>query len=152
MKEWKEHFWVFGFPPLLWMGIIICMSSIPGRYIPHAYYLHQLGHFIEYFIFGILLARALAHLRIKLNVWKLSILSISLIVFFAAFDEWRQSFVPGRQAIPITIFFDAIYATLGIALYSRIYFVILMGKRNQLRSRRRGSSQDLPEEGMTRYL
>ena len=152
MKEWKKRFWVFGFPPLLWIAVILGLSSIPGRYLPRSVLFHHAGHLVEYGVFGVLLARALAHLRIKLNVWKLSILSISLIVFFAAFDEWRQSFVPGRQAIPITIFFDAIYATLGIALYSRIYFVILMGKRNQLRSRRRGSSQDLPEEGMTRYL
>jgi VanZ family protein len=136
MEIWKKRFWVFGFPPLLWMGVIFCLSSIPGRYVSRDYLLHHLGHLIEYFVFGVLLARAFAHLRIRLNVWMLSLLSIALIVFFAAFDEWRQSFVPGRHARLDTIFFDGLYATLGVALYSRIVYVILMRKRKALRLRR----------------
>ena len=130
MEEWKKRFWVFGFPPLLWMGVIFCLSSIPGRYVPKGWFLHQIGHLIEYSVFGVLLARALAHLRIKLNVLTLSFLSVFLIALFAIFDEWRQSFVPGRQAIPITIFFDAAYATLGVTLYDEIIFVLLKKKRN----------------------
>lgn len=144
MEKIKKHFWVFVFPALLWMLVIFIMSSIPGRYLPHGRIYHTIGHFIEYFIFGVLLARALAHLRIKLNVWKLSFLSIALIVLFAVFDEWRQSFVPGRSAIPITILYDGLYATLGVSLYSRIYFVMLMGKKKKMRSRRRAS---LPKSG-----
>jgi VanZ family protein len=139
MEEWKKRFWVFGFPPLLWMGIICALSSIPGQYIPRSWLFHHVGHLIEYSVFGVLLARALAHLRIKLNVWTLSLLSIGLIVLFAIFDEWRQSFVSGRHAIPITIFFDGVYATLGVAMYSQIVFVFLMRKRNILRSKRSAS-------------
>jgi VanZ family protein len=136
MESWKKRFWVFGFPLLLWMSVIFCFSSVPGRYLPRSYLVHHLGHLVEYFVFGVLLARALAHLRIKLNVWMLSLLSIVLILIFAVFDEWRQSFVPGRHARIDTIFFDGVYATLGVAIYSRIVFVYLMQKRKNMRSRR----------------
>ena len=129
MEEWKKRFWVFGFPPLLWMVIILGLSSIPGWYIPKSWLFHHLGHFIEYFVFGILLARAFAHLNIKLNVLKLSLLSVILIAIFALFDEWRQSFVPGRTSQLITVFFDAAYAVLGVALYDEIVFFLPKGKK-----------------------
>ena len=137
MKEWKKRFWVFGFPPLLWMAVILGLSSIPGRYLPRSFLLHHVAHLIEYSVFGVLLARALAHLRIKLNVLKLSLLSVLLIVLFAIVDEWRQSFVPGRHARIDTIFFDGGYATLGVALYSQIVFGLLMLKRKKLSLDRR---------------
>jgi len=143
MEKWKKRFWVFGFPPILWMGGIFGLSSIPGRYIPKVFLIHEIGHLVEYVVFGILLARAFAHLRIKLNVWKLSFLSIALIFMFAAFDEWRQSFVPGRSARLITIFLDGTYAALGVAVYSQIVFALLVRKRNKLRLRRNTLSSEV---------
>ena len=124
MEAWKKRFWTFGFPPLLWMVVIFCLSSVPGKHIPKIYLLHQAAHLIEYSVFGVLLARALAHLEIKLNVWTLSLLSVLLIAFFAIFDEWRQSFVPGRTGNLSTVFFDTAYAILGVALYDEIVFVL----------------------------
>ena len=124
MEAWKKRFWIFGFPPLLWMLVIFTLSSIPGRYIPRSLPVHHFGHFIEYSVFGVLLARALAHLNIRLNVLTLSLLSILLIILFAIFDEWRQSFVPGRHNNWYTIFFDGAYATLGVAFYDEIVFVL----------------------------
>ena len=146
VKKWKKRFWVFGFPPLLWMLVIFGLSSIPGQYIPRIYLVHEIGHLAEYFVFGILLARAFAHLRIKLNVWTLALLSVGLIVLFAMFDEWRQSFVPGRHARLDTIFFDGFYATLGVGLYSQIVFAILIRKRNKLRLRRNAISSEVWEK------
>jgi len=128
MEAWKRRFWVFGFPPILWMLIIAGLSSIPGQYLPRSYWAHQAAHWVEYTVFGVLLARALAHLNIKLNVWTLSLLSVVLIVLFACFDEWRQSFVPGRHAQIETVFFDAAYAVLGVFFYDD---VILLRKHQE---------------------
>ena len=129
MDEGKKNFWVFEFPPLLWMGIIFCLSSIPGRYVPRSWLFHHAGHFIEYSVLGVLLARAMAHLKIKWNVLMFSFLSVVLIILYALFDEWRQSFVPGRTCSLNTVFFDAAYAILGVVLYDEIVFVLRKKKR-----------------------
>ncbi len=142
MEKWKKRFWIFGFPPILWMVAIFLMSSIPGRYIPNLFLIHEIGHLIEYSVFGILLARAFAHLRIRLNVWKLALLSVGLIVAFAAFDEWRQSFVPGRSARLVTVFLDGLYATIGVAVYSQLVFAVLVIKRHHMRLRRNALSSE----------
>lgn len=122
MNEEKKNFLAFELPPLLWMLIILGFSSIPGKYIPSIYLLHQAAHFFEYFVFGVLVARGLAHLKVKLSVFKLSVLSVVLAVLFALFDEWRQSFVPGRSCRLSTVFFDTAYALLGVLLYDEIVF------------------------------
>jgi VanZ family protein len=129
MEEGKKDFVVFELPPLLWMGVIFCLSSIPGRYIPSSLLFHQIGHFIEYFVFGVLLARGLAHLKIKLNAVSLSLLSVFLVVLFAFFDEWRQGFVPGRVRDFTTVFFDAVYALFGIFLYEEFVFKLFRKKK-----------------------
>ncbi len=130
MEQRKRRFWAFGFPPLLWMGVIFTLSSIPGKHIPKGWLIHQAAHFVEYFVLGLLLARALAHLQIKLRVLTLSLLSVLGVLLFAIFDEWRQSFVPGRSSDLVTVLFDGGYAALGVAFYDEVVFVFL-GKRKK---------------------
>ena len=129
MNERKKNFLVFGLPPLLWMLIILGLSSIPGKYIPKAYALHQAAHFTEYSIFGVLLARGFAHLQKRLNVLQLSILTVILGVIFAFLDEWRQSFVPGRSCNLSTVFFDMAYIVVGVFLYDEVVFFLSRKKR-----------------------
>lgn len=117
MKARQHDLLIFGLPPLLWMFVIFCLSSIPGRYIPSDRFLHQAAHFTEYAILGVLLTRGLAHIVKGLKVLKMSLLSVLMIFLFAAFDEWRQSFVPGRGCSLDTVFFDTAYAIFGVILY-----------------------------------
>lgn len=135
MEEGKKNFLKFGLPPLLWMVVIFCGSSIPGHYVPKNYYFHQIAHFIEYSIFGVLLTRGFAHIVKGLGVLKMSALSVLLIVIFALFDEWRQSFVPGRGCSINTVFFDTAYAIFGVTLYDEVVFLL---------SRRKKKAEDRP--------
>jgi VanZ family protein len=128
MEKWKNDFLTFELPPLLWMGVILCLSSIPGRYFPSNQLFHQAAHCFEYLVFGILLARGLAHLKIKLNAASLLFVSLGLITLFAVFDEWRQGFVPGRMSNPKTVFFDALYALAGVFIYEEFAFKLFKKK------------------------
>ena len=135
MDERKKDFLKFGLPPLLWMVVIFCGSSTPGLYIPKNYYLHQSAHFIEYSIFGILLTRGFAHIVKGLGMFKMSVLSVLLILAFALFDEWRQSFVPGRGCSLNTVFFDTAYAIFGVSLYDEVIFLLSRKKPKSVEPR-----------------
>lgn len=129
MEEGRKNFWIFGFPPLMWMMIIFGLSSVPGKYVPKGVLIHQMAHFVEYAVFGVLLARGFAHLKKRLGVLELSILSVVLAVVFAFFDEWRQSFVPGRMCNFGTVIFDTVYAILGVSIYDEVALILSHKKR-----------------------
>ncbi len=82
-------------------------------------------------------------MRIRLNIWQFVLLSVVLILVFASFDEWRQGWTPGRHARLDTVFFDGVYATLGILLYSQIVFAILVVKKHHLRLRRNANTAEV---------
>jgi VanZ family protein len=83
--------------------------------LPHAspstldlihHYIRKSAHFSEYFVFSLLVLRAIcaghagSHLR-----WAL--VSILLVIGYAALDEFHQSFVPGRTALVTDVMIDA---------------------------------------------
>jgi len=129
MDQEKKNFLMFELPPLVWMLAILGFSSIHGKYIPSSNLLHQGAHFVEYSVFGVLLARGFSHFKKRLSVLKFSTLSVFLIVLFAFFDEWRQSFVPGRSCNFITVFFDTAYAIVGVSLYDEAVLLLSRKKR-----------------------
>jgi len=129
MEEGNKNLLKFGLPPLLWMLVIMGFSSMPGVLIPNNYYIHQIAHFIEYSIFGVLLTRGFAHIVRGLGVLRMSALSVLLIVLFALFDEWRQSLVPGRGCSLNTVFFDTAYAIFGVTLYDEVAFLLSRKKK-----------------------
>jgi VanZ family protein len=112
--RWLKYWW----PVILWAGVIFTFSTgtftsdntsrviIPAlRWMfPHAlaetlslihHVIRKSGHFIEYFIFSLLLLRALRAGRRDFGLrWALIV--ILIVAGYAALDEFHQSFVPGR--------------------------------------------------------
>lgn len=84
-------------PPFLWMGVIFAASSVPATALPSPpEYVMFLAHFLEFFILGILLFRAMnGGLR---NPVTLAALFIAFLLCFGygVLDEFHQLFVPGR--------------------------------------------------------
>lgn len=69
----------------------------------------KLGHFSEYFVLGVLIARALRDER----GWQLhhALLAVALAGSYAVTDELHQRFVPGRTAAAGDVVIDTLGAT-----------------------------------------
>jgi VanZ family protein len=74
----------------------------------------KLGHFTEYFIFTVLLARALR----KENRGALSmrhyLISLAVAILYAVSDEFHQTFVPSRSATVVDVWIDTCGGIAGI--------------------------------------
>ena len=115
-----ERLWRYG-PLLLWLVFISFASTsefsalntsqvfrplilwiFPGlsdaRVATLHFLLRKLGHFSEYFVLGILAARAFAGSFNELLRRRWFEIALLLIVCYALLDEFHQSFVPGRTA------------------------------------------------------
>ena len=112
--RWLKYWW----PAILWAVVIFTFSTgtftsentsrviIPAlRWMfPHAmaetlalihHVVRKSGHFVEYFIFSLLLLHALRAGRRDFGMrWALIV--ILIVAVYAALDEFHQSFVPGR--------------------------------------------------------
>ena len=73
-------------------------------------------HFIEYFIFGILLINCFNQYKVDKKI----IISIMISFICIIFDEIHQIFVPGRAFEYLDIFLDMLGAILGIFIFNYI--------------------------------
>jgi VanZ family protein len=73
--------------------------------------LRKLGHFTEYLIFGLLIARALRDARGWR--WQHALLAVTLAASYAVTDELHQRFVPGRTPAVGDVAIDAVGAIVG---------------------------------------
>lgn len=99
-------------PAILWAIMIFFASSIPSKYLTSQSLLafDKLIHFTLFFIFGILIFRALQPVddtnpKIIARIF----LSISIVIFYGIMDEFHQEYVPGRTID----LYDAIADTAG---------------------------------------
>jgi VanZ family protein len=109
---------VRAFPVAVWATLIFVLSSFsnpPGQ--TGAEWWAQAGHFGEYLVLGLLLARFLATAGrrwpaalVMFGAW----LAASL---YGASDEWHQSFVPGRDANLVDVYTDSAGAFVGVLLW-----------------------------------
>jgi len=108
-------------PVFIWLEIIFLLSSIPGSLLPKLpslcnFWAHRIVHFSEYSILGVLLIRAYSYLRSRIGI--ITIIFLSMVIFLASsFDEWHQSFVPGRNCELIDVVFDTICGTIALTIY-----------------------------------
>jgi VanZ family protein len=120
IKENKKLFnWLLVF---IWLEVIFLLSSIPGVLLPQMpsdfwhFWSHRLGHIGEYSILGVLVIRAYSYKKARIGV--ITILFLSVFIFLAGgFDEWHQSFVPGRNCQLIDAVFDTISGAWGMFFY-----------------------------------
>jgi VanZ family protein len=103
----SSHTSRFIIPALHW---IFPGASMPSLELLHAI-IRKTAHLAEYFIFSILLFRAL---RGEQTGWKLrwAISAIAIAAGYAALDEFHQSFVTSRTASP----WDALIDTVGASV------------------------------------
>lgn len=113
-KFWKTtSLWV---PPLLWMGVLFFLSSIPGLSIAEGvgdFLTRKAAHLFSYALLFYLFFRALKPRRIYF--WQKVFLALSLSVGYGIFDEFHQSLVPLREGKAIDVIIDGVGALLGFA-------------------------------------
>jgi VanZ family protein len=116
-------------PVLLWMCVIFCMSTgafssgetskiidpvirflLPqasGRRVDMIHSLiRKCGHLGEYFVLGLLLFRAFRKGRAELPAGRVVLYSVIIIAFYAASDEFHQTFVYGRTPSLVDVGID----------------------------------------------
>lgn len=96
----RNSFFLFALPPVLYAVAIISVSSIPdlsGPELPIVPF-DKSAHLVEYCGFGLLTLRAIVHLLQKHRLSSAYLISIFVVACMAGFDEWYQSFIPGRSS------------------------------------------------------
>ena len=69
------------------------------------HYIRKTGHFVEYFVFSLLVLRAIRGGRKDTRLtWVLA--AILIVAGYAALDEFHQSFVPGRTPLVTDVLLD----------------------------------------------
>ncbi len=79
------------------------------------FWIRKFAHFVEFFIFSLLLLYAIRGERQGLN-WRWALLAIGIAAAYAGLDEFHQVFVPGRVASPWDALIDASGAVLAQAV------------------------------------
>jgi VanZ family protein len=139
---WLKQWW----PALAWAVVISIFSTgaftsentsrviIPILHwlLPHArmvtlYRIHHVvrkcAHFTEYFILSLLILRGIRKGRHDARLtWALA--AVIIVAAYACLDEFHQSFVPGRTALPTDVLIDT---SGGIAAQAVAALVILWG-------------------------
>ena len=99
------------------LGIISALkaflSSIVFSLTGHEVDVSPIGHFVEYFIFGVLLLNAL---RFHMPLSRAVLLAIIIGSAYGITDEFHQLFVPERSCDPMDWLVDTIAIALGAAL------------------------------------
>ncbi len=125
----RQHLTKYWLPVIFWMGFIFWMSTGtfssentqpwvemvlrflgPGILsqdvgLAHAA-IRKAGHVAEYFILGLLLFRAFRGGSAASWRWKWSMLAVTVVLVWAAGDEFHQSFVPSRTASFVDVGID----------------------------------------------
>jgi VanZ family protein len=82
-------------PPLLWAGVILVITSLPGSAVPSALAPYdKVIHFSMYGVFAALLAHQAMP---QMVLWRGMFIALVLGSAFGAADEWHQGFIPGRS-------------------------------------------------------
>ncbi len=106
-------------PPVVWALVISALSQLsnpPGD--PSFPAVSYGAHFVEFFILGLLLARAFRGSRespASFVVWPAA---VALAALFGMADEIHQAFVPGRDASPLDWLVDVGGAIGGVAFWA----------------------------------
>ncbi len=109
--------------PVAWMGLIYGLSSIPGQLDPADPTIYRLllwlspamQNVLHIPLYGALAWFCRRSLQVWLN-WRLATVGTFVIAAgYAVYDEWHQSFVPGRYASVTDVLLDMV--GVGIALW-----------------------------------
>jgi len=107
-----EHTSRFIRPFLLWLAPNISAAAIAAV----QFLIRKAAHLTEYAILAALLFRALWFGASQRAFVKVAGKALLLAAFYAALDEFHQSFVASRTASPIDVMIDTCGAALGLGL------------------------------------
>jgi len=134
IPAWLRTWW----PPLLWAVVIFTMSTDPFSaqhtawffepilrwFMPSLtheqfhvihHYIRKSAHFIEYFIFCLLLYRGIRGSRLGWR-WSWGLTALLIASGYSALDEIHQAFVASREASPYDSLIDSVGAFFAFAI------------------------------------
>jgi VanZ family protein len=102
----------------VWLVAVFFASSLTGSqvspYIP-TFFLHKLAHFIAYSSGAVILALSL-RFSTQWSWRKIMVISVLVISFYGATDEWHQSFTPGRGPSVRDWLIDTVSGLIGVSV------------------------------------
>ena len=136
-----KRYWQFIFPilimVLIWSFSAQNSTESDGISIPLAAMLglsngvmRKIAHFTIYLFLGASLANAFRSLKPKkFPTYKPLVISLVIAVIYATFDEYHQSFIPGRDGNPTDIIIDSLGTLAGICIFVSITCLIRYKRR-----------------------
>ena len=104
-------------------------ASYATLFVIH-HYIRKTAHFVEYFVFSLLILRAIRAGRQDTRLtWALT--AIIIVAGYAALDEFHQSFVPGRTPLITDVLLDTTGGTVAQIVAA---LVLLWGHVHQRRN------------------
>lgn len=107
---------LYWLPLLLWMGVVLGIGSSSALPLAEGELLRWLvrkgTHVGEYAVLGWLFYHALAQDARRFSLG-LAVLALFLTTGFGGFDEWRQTFIPGRSGRVLDVGIDGIGGGVG---------------------------------------
>lgn len=117
---------VYWLPVLIWMAVIIGLSSqstlpkrndpITGEPIPAMYPVAKAWHAFEYGLLSLLVYRAVRsrHAGFGLPPVRAALMAAAVCFAFGGLDEFRQSFVPRREASLFDVLIDGTAGSVAV--------------------------------------
>ncbi len=107
----------FWLPAVLWMGLIYFLSSFHKLQASPVgwqdFFIRKTAHFLEFTVLYLLFNRGFKNTS-RITVAKRLILVFFLTIFYAASDEYHQTFISGRTGKPFDIWIDSLGALFGL--------------------------------------
>lgn len=122
LLHFGPQFITYQLPALLWGLLIYIASSIPSTKLPKLELLayDKLIHIIIFFVFGLLVYRALQPLaRGSEFFWRRILITMAIVISYGIVDELHQGTVPGRTLD----IWDLVADIIGGVLSAVIYFI-----------------------------
>jgi VanZ family protein len=131
MTSNSRRFFLYLLPVFLYAGLILLVSSIPQLPEPDLGIpsMDKLAHFVEYGILAILVLRAFTYSASTRTSTVKYLIAILICVIFAAFDEYHQASIPGRDSD----LFDLAADSVGIVIGSLLHHLIMTRRANLTR-------------------
>ncbi len=108
-------------PLIIYWIVLLTATSLPSQDLPNVGVSDKIEHFSAYLILAVLLNLTLIVQNKFETLRKYSSLStLTIIAFYALFDELHQLFIPGRDCEALDWVADFIGAILGIILINII--------------------------------
>lgn len=108
------------FPPLFWAFLIFLGSSLPSAKASDNglidFAVHKLVHLFEYGVLYLLYYRSNVEDLLEKKTDKI-FLSLLFVLLYGAFDEYHQSFVPGRSSRVHDVLIDFVGGILGLLVW-----------------------------------